>query len=61
MFASHMQSNWDALQISLEVALVLTLAMAVLGIVTVLCGVIYRGLLMLARRAMNGRVTLTTH
>lgn len=61
MFASHLQSSWQAFQTSVEFAFVLTLAMAALGIVTILSGVICRGLRMLTRRLMSGRVTLTIH
>ncbi|HLJ75845.1 MAG TPA: hypothetical protein VKT75_00450 [Acidobacteriaceae bacterium] len=61
MFANHLLSSWQAFEASVEVAAVLTLAMAALGIVTVLSGVICRGLRMLTRRLISGRVTLTMH
>lgn len=61
MFASHLQSNWYAFQSSVEFAFLLTLAMAALGIVTIVSGVICRGLRMLTRRLITGRVTLTIH
>jgi hypothetical protein len=61
MFASHLLSSWQAFEASVEVAAVLTLAMAALGIVTVLSVVIFRGLRMLTRRLISGRVTLTMH
>lgn len=59
MSGSHLVSNWHAFQTSVEFAFILTLAMSSLGIVTIVSGIICRGLRMLTRRLVNGRVTLT--
>lgn len=59
MSGSQLLSNWHAFQTSVEFAFVLTLAMSSLGIVTIVSGMICRGLRMLTRRLASGRVTLT--
>lgn len=59
--SDHLLSSWHAFQTSVVFAVILTLAMASLGIVTIVSGIICRGLRMLTRRLAGGRVTLTLH
>ncbi|HKR28666.1 MAG TPA: hypothetical protein VJS11_14480 [Acidobacteriaceae bacterium] len=59
--SGHLLSSWHAFQSSVEFALILTLAMSSLGIVTIVSGIICRGVRMLTRRLAGGRVTLTLH
>lgn len=61
MSGNHLLSSWYAFQNSVEFAIILTLAMCSLGIVTIVSGIICRGLRMLTRRLVSGRVTLTLH